>query len=259
MASEKESEQTEVISQEDSAKESSPVRESGHQLESSKEQHDTSVQDKRKARLDRLRELHLRRNEARKLNHVEVVEEDKRNKLPANWQARKRKIEWEVADEEARKQAELNGEDYEKVKMLETSAIELEKRERKKKKKNPDTGFADFAQAQHRQYERLTKQVEPNMEAYEKQKQEMGESFFPGVNTLIHESKPPEAAIDRMVEDLEKQIDKRSKYSRRRGINPDADVDYINDRNMRFNKKAARYYDKFTAEIKQNLERGTAV
>ena len=63
----------------------------------------------------------------------------------------------------------------------------------------------DFAQAQHRQYERLTKQVEPNMEAYEKQKQEMGESFFPGVNTLIHESKPPEAAIDRMVEDLEKQ------------------------------------------------------
>ena len=55
------------------------------------------------------------------------------------------------------------------------------------------------------------------------------------------------------------RIDKRSKYSRRRGMNPEADVDYINDRNMRFNKKAARYYDKFTAEIKQNLERGTAV
>ena len=44
--------------------------------------------------------------------------------------------------EEYSQQAELNGEDYEKVKMLETSAIELEKRERKKKKKNPDTGFA---------------------------------------------------------------------------------------------------------------------
>lgn len=42
-------------------------------------------------------------------------------------------------------QAELNGEDYERVKMLETSASELERRERKKKKKNPDTGFAgDF-------------------------------------------------------------------------------------------------------------------
>ena len=42
-------------------------------------------------------------NEARKLNHVEVVEEDKRKKLPSNWEARKRKIEWEVAEEEAMK------------------------------------------------------------------------------------------------------------------------------------------------------------
>ena len=55
------------------------------------------------------------------------------------------------------------------------------------------------------------------------------------------------------------RIDKRSKYSRRRSYNEEADVDYINDRNMRFNKKARRYYDEFTAEIKQNLERGTAV
>ncbi len=51
-------------------------------------------------------------NEARKLNHVEVVEEDKRNKLPANWEARKRKIDWEVADEEARKVYMLTGDSY---------------------------------------------------------------------------------------------------------------------------------------------------
>ena len=55
------------------------------------------------------------------------------------------------------------------------------------------------------------------------------------------------------------RIEKRSKYSRRRPVNHEGDVDYINERNMRFNKKAARYYDKYTAEIKQNLERGTAV
>jgi len=42
-------------------------------------------------------------NEARKLNHAEVVEEDRRNKLPANWEARKRKAEWEAMEEEARK------------------------------------------------------------------------------------------------------------------------------------------------------------
>ena len=37
-----------------------------------------------------------------------MVEEDKRNKRPANWEARKRKIEWEVADEEARKVLQLS-------------------------------------------------------------------------------------------------------------------------------------------------------
>ena len=55
------------------------------------------------------------------------------------------------------------------------------------------------------------------------------------------------------------RIEKRAKYSRRRPFGQDNDVDYINERNMKFNKKAARYYDKYTAEIKQNLERGTAV
>ena len=55
------------------------------------------------------------------------------------------------------------------------------------------------------------------------------------------------------------RIETRSKYSRRRQFRHDADVDYINERNMKFNKKAARFYDQYTAEIKQNLERGTAI
>ena len=31
------------------------------------------------------------------------MEEDRRNKLPANWEARRRKAEWEQADDDARK------------------------------------------------------------------------------------------------------------------------------------------------------------
>ena len=52
---------------------------------------------------------------------------------------------------------------------------------------------------------------------------------------------------------------KRAKYSRRRPFDEDADIDYINERNMKFNKKLERFYGKYTAEIKQNLERGTAI
>ena len=76
-------------------------------------------------RLKKLKELHMRRvgviidccngvvrrvspqNEARKLNHKEVVEEDRRKKLPANWESRKKKAEWEVAEEEAKKVCSL--------------------------------------------------------------------------------------------------------------------------------------------------------
>nr|KAF6508380.1 SYF2 pre-mRNA splicing factor [Rousettus aegyptiacus] len=87
-----------------------------------------------------------------------------------------------------------------------------------------------------------------------------GEEFFPTSNSLLHGTHVPSSQeIDRMVTDLEKQIEKRDKYSRRRPYNDDADIDYINERNAKFNKKAERFYGKYTAEIKQNLERGTAV
>ena len=79
--------------------------------------------------------------------------------------------------------------------MLKTSAAELERLERKRRK-NPDPGFSgergrgekercytvtcsyvihtsDYAQAQFRQYDRLTKQLKPDMEEYEKQKIEL--------------------------------------------------------------------------------------
>ena len=55
------------------------------------------------------------------------------------------------------------------------------------------------------------------------------------------------------------RIEKRAKYSRRRTHDEDADIDFINERNAKFNKKLERFYGTYTAEIKQNLERGTAV
>ncbi|XP_059872515.2 pre-mRNA-splicing factor SYF2-like [Delphinus delphis] len=85
-----------------------------------------------------------------------------------------------------------------------------------------------------------------------------GEEFYPTSNSLLHGTHVPSTEeTDRMVVDLEKQIEKRDKYSWRRPYN-DADIDYINERNAKFNK-AGRFYEKYTAEIKQNLERRTAV
>ena len=44
-----------------------------------------------------------------------------------------------------------------------------------------------------------------------------------------------------MAEDVNKQKEKREKYSRRRRHDPDADIDYINERNMKFNQKLERW------------------
>jgi pre-mRNA-splicing factor SYF2 len=62
-----------------------------------------------------------------------------------------------------------------------------------------------------------------------------------------------------MAKEVEERINKRNQFSRRRAYNEDRDVSAINDRNERFNKKLERNYSKYAAEIKSNLERGTAL
>ncbi|XP_061402310.1 pre-mRNA-splicing factor Syf2 [Musca vetustissima] len=212
-------------------------------------------------RKERLRNLHKLRQEARTHNHQEVIAEDARKKLPNNWEARKRQADWILADEKAREEAKAKGLDYDRLKLLEVSAIDAEKIEKKKKKQNPDLGFSTFEAQTARQYNRLVKNMPArDMSKYEKQKEELGEAFYGGPNTVIHGLvKDTPAAINNMVKDLEQQIDRRKKYSRRRIYNDDADVDFINERNSKFNKKLERFYGEHTAEIKQNLERGTAI
>ncbi|XP_074655376.1 pre-mRNA-splicing factor syf2-like [Tubulanus polymorphus] len=217
--------------------------------------------DSKTDRLKRLRDLQMRRNEARKLNHKEVVEEDRRKKLPANFESKRKRLEWEEQEEKKRKECQAGGDDYERVKLLEIGADEAEKWERKKKKKDSDKGFSDFEQATARKYQTLTKQMKPNFDEYSREKNKMGEeAFYPTKDTLgVMHHKDSTDNIDRMVTDLEKQISKREKYSRRRAFDDEADIDYINERNQRFNQKLERFYGKYTTEIKQNLERGTAV
>ena len=59
-------------------------------------------------------------------------------------------------DQKQKDDAEKSGKNYDIVKNMSASAQELEFYGRKAKKKNPDPGFADFAQSHFRQYERIT-------------------------------------------------------------------------------------------------------
>lgn len=54
------------------------------------------------------------------------------------------------------------------------------------------------------------------------------------------------------------RIEKRETRSRERKEVVD-DISWINEKNRVFNQKIARFYDKYTKEIRENLERGTAL
>jgi hypothetical protein len=56
-----------------------------------------------------------------------------------------------------------------------------------------------------------------------------------------------------MAKELEEREEKRNSFSRRRKFNEDKDIDSINDRNERLNKKIERAFGKYTLEIKNNL------
>mmetsp|Transcript_37937 Transcript_37937/g.87614 ORF Transcript_37937/g.87614 Transcript_37937/m.87614 type:complete len:177 (-) Transcript_37937:153-683(-) len=68
-----------------------------------------------------------------------------------------------------------------------------------------------------------------------------------------------EDRVDALVDDLARQAAKRGSSSRRRQHYEEDEVTYINDRNKVFNEKIARVFNKYTSEIKNNLERGTAL
>lgn len=102
-------------------------------------------------------------------------------------------------------------------------------------------GFSTFEAQTARQYNRLVKNMPARDIMYEKQK-ELGAAFYGGPNIVLHGMvKDAPSAINKMVKDLEQQIDRRKKYSRRLIYNDDADVDFVNEPNSKFNKKLERF------------------
>ncbi|KAF2362855.1 mRNA splicing factor SYF2 [Trinorchestia longiramus] len=210
---------------------------------------------------NRLAMLRAKRTEAKALNKSEVLEEDRIKNLPKNHAVKQQRLQKELEEEQTRQRMKEQGADYDRERLLTVGADEAERWERKKRKKNPDVGFSSYEDATARQYNRISKSIRMDPERYEREKQQLGEDAFYAkrgtINIGLHKDTPDD--IENMVQDLEKQVAKREKYSRRRMYDDDDDINYINERNMKFNKKLERFYGPYTEEIKQNLERGTAV
>jgi pre-mRNA-splicing factor SYF2 len=127
--------------------------------------------------------------------------------LPANWDRKQERILNEEELEKKKREAEEQGLSYDRLRILEWGADECEQYDKQKKRKhNPDSGFTNYEDATTRQYERLIKNLEPDMENYEKLKEELGEDFYANKQTLTYGThKPSQIAIDKLTNELEKQ------------------------------------------------------
>ncbi|EFX04095.1 syf2 splicing factor family protein [Grosmannia clavigera kw1407] len=184
------------------------------------------------------------------------------------------------------------GGDFERKRAWDWTAEESErwdKRVRKKEIHRDNNAFQDYRQEAHRVYKRQLKHnlSAPDLEQYTRDKlsaveraaaagtleivetadgeliavDKDGTFFSAAESTSFAENRPSREAVDRLVNDQRKadEAAQRKKRERLAKNGDDADVTYINEKNKHFNQKLARFYNKYTAEIRESFERGTMI
>ena len=117
-----------------------------------------------------------------------------------------------------------------------------------KKQKNKKFGYFNTENV-YRSYKNKFKEIPFDKDLYEKQM----ENGYNEDEMLTEEKK------NLMKNDILNQIEKRSKFSRRRTYFEEEDVDYVDERNRKYNQRLRRAYGKESNIIRANLERGTAL
>lgn len=136
----------------------------------------------------------------------------------------------------------------------------LQTRARRKEEKVKANRFEmhDFhnSEGQHRNYERNLKSL-PRAAA--DSTENTAGTFLPALNASIADEAKERDGARHLAGEMKRRIEKQAKKKRERMDFEETDVSSINQRNKRFNQKISRNFDKHTAEIRQNLERGTAL
>ncbi|XP_010276933.1 PREDICTED: pre-mRNA-splicing factor syf2-like [Nelumbo nucifera] len=229
---------------------------SDHSVEDNMEPDFTKLTGRQK----KLFELRLKMNEARKANQTAMVAEKKRMETPEESRGISKQKWLEERKKKIGKLLDANGLDMTKAYMLDTE--EMAEAKYKKWEKDPAPfGWDVFNQKTlYNAYKKRTKNIECDIEEYNRMK-EADPEFYRDASSLQYGKTPKtsEEKIDKMVKELQDKEEKRKAFSRRRRFHEEKDIDSINDRNEHFNKKIERAFGKYTLEIKNNLERGTAL
>ncbi|KAJ3370352.1 hypothetical protein GGF31_004182 [Allomyces arbusculus] len=217
-------------------------------------------------RLAKLKQLRIRMHQTETDNRKDLVAEQNSKRVPHAVQRKLERNRKEALALLEKRDLEAAGQDYDRVKNLSYSIQDVEAWEERqsKKRERENSHMTDLNQAAQKKYKRMIADLKPDLDAYEEQRATAelsgtADAFYGDTNALDVSSKPSRANVDRMVTDLQKQIEIRQNSSRRRAVDPSEDVAHISEKNRVFNQKLARAYDKYTSEIKESLERGTAL
>ncbi|CAH1423415.1 unnamed protein product [Lactuca virosa] len=208
----------------------------------------------------KLFELRLKMNEARKANQTAMVAEKKRMEAPQESRGISKQKWIEERKKKIGKLLDSNGLDMSKAYMLDTQQM-AETKYKKWEKDPAPAGWDVFNQKTlYDAYKKRTKKMDVDLEEYNKMK-EADPEFYREASSLQYGKAPKvsEDKIERMVKELKDRDEKKNTFSRRRRFHEEKDIDSINDRNEHFNKKIERAFGRYTLEIKNNLERGTAL
>ncbi len=235
--------------------EEKPVDEEEDQEEDTEKEVDISGMSETQKRLHMLK---LKLNASRKANRVEVKEEFHR--LNASSSTKKNaKDRGALQEEFDSKQMKNRGtkKDWNLHQTAEAAAKQYEVRD-KKERGRAAFGWEMFGEeAQYRGHEKRYAYLEdvPTEDLEQQKNNSDGLTYGGGAG----KDKPSKEGVERMAKEANDRKERRSKFSRRRAHYDSADIDSINPQNETFNKKLKRQYDKYTVEIRQNLERGTAL
>lgn len=219
----------------------------------------------------RLRKLKQKMNQARQLNRQAVKEEGERmstmegvakeRKRIQNLDKKSKQLDWQARNAKALETAKATGVDVsvlteQAADSMRKAAVRAEKAEANQYEIN------DFynPEGQHRNYQRNVKSLPTNSKG--PNRDASGDTYNP-LQTAADPEKERLGA-HRLATEMHRRSEKsRIRQQKRKQKEEDAardeDVSYINKRNKRFNEKINRTYDDATAEIRQNLERGTAL
>ena len=250
---------------------------------------DGAAASQNKDRLERFRALQARAQKSAQKNLKEAAAESQRLATDPNLLNSISRKQAFAAHNLLKADTAAAGEDFERKRAWDWTIEESEKwdkRMEKKGKHREDVAFQDYTQDARKIYKRQLREMKPDMEGYEKEKaaaiqkaslsggleiietedgelaavDKNGTFYSTADSTDFIENKPEKAAVDRLVNDLKKAEETRLKKRKDRGKgDDDGDVTFINDKNKQFNQKLARFYNKYTAEIRDSFERGTMI